>query len=183
MSTLWTPGGEVPVGDNNPAQGQSQGQAPPGQPPNPPGQPPNQATTDGAAVSDAAMSGEDPLAHLSEQERNQAEAIAQQMAEARAQIANTPAAVVVGNHAMGLYELGAIHLSQQPPNIEEARLAIDALAVIVEGLQGRLGEHEATLKDALHQIRMAFVQVSRVSEMQPPAAENQSEDEEDEPAG
>ena len=107
---------------------------------------------------------DDPLAGLSDEERAQAEELAQQLAEAREQIANTPASVVVGNHAMGLYELGAIHLSQQPPNLEEARLAIDALGALVEGLEHRLGEHEATLKEALHQIRMAFVQVSRAME-------------------
>ncbi len=139
MSTLWTPGGEVPVDDG---RGRPTPPAPPGRP--------DQA--------------DDPLAGLSEQERAQAEELAQQLAEAREQIAGTPAEVVVGNHAMGLYELGAIHLSQQPPNLEEARLAIDALGALVDRLKGRLGEHEATLKDALHQIRMAFVQVSRTTE-------------------
>ena len=139
MSTLWTPGGEVPVDDG---RGRS-------------GAPPPQGAPDQA---------EDPLAGLSDEERAQAEELAQQLAEAREQIAQTPASVVVGNHAMGLYELGAIHLSQQPPNLDEARLAIDALGALVEGLEGRLGEHEVTLKDALHQIRMAFVQVSRAME-------------------
>ncbi|MCY3632459.1 MAG: DUF1844 domain-containing protein [bacterium] len=139
MSTLWTPGGEVPVDDG---RGQSAGPAPQGAP----------DPVDG------------PLAGLSEEERAQAEELAQQLAEAREQIANAPASVVVGNHAMGLYELGAIHLSQQPPNLEEARLAIDALGTLIDGLEGRLGEHEATLKEALHQIRMAFVQVSRLVE-------------------
>ena len=139
MSTLWTPGGEVPVDDG---RGRSTSSPPHGTP--------EQA--------------EDPLAGLSDEERAQAEELAQQLAEAREQIANTPASVVVGNHAMGLYELGAIHLSQQPPNLEEARLAIDALGALVDGLEGRFGEHEQTLKDALHQVRMAFVQVSRVME-------------------
>ena len=31
---------------------------------------------------------------------------------------------------------------------------------LVDGLAGRLGEAEATLKDALAQLRMAFVQLS-----------------------
>ena len=139
MSTLWTPGGEVPVDD-----GRGRSAAPPPQ--------------------DSPDQIEDPLAGLSDEERAHAEELAQQLAEAREQIANTPAEVVVGNHAMGLYELGAIHLSQQPPNLEASRLAIDALGELVEGLEGRLGEHEATLNEALHQIRMAFVQVSRAME-------------------
>ncbi|MXW43002.1 MAG: DUF1844 domain-containing protein [Acidimicrobiia bacterium] len=153
MSTLWTPGGEVPVGNKQQAT----------QPkPNKTIQPDPTETADGTD--------QDPLASLSEEERAQAEAIAQQMAEAREQIANTPASVVVGNHAMGLYELGAIHLSQQPPKVEEARLAIDALGVLLDGLQGRLGTHETTLRDALHQIRMAFVQISKATE----TAENEN---------
>ena len=62
------------------------------------------------------------------------------------------------------------------PNLEEARLAIDALGALVEGLENRLGEHEATLKDALHQIRMAFVQVSRAMEGAAEDAEDSKED-------
>jgi hypothetical protein len=41
----------------------------------------------------------------------------------------------------------------------EAALAIDALACLVEGLDTRLGENFEVLKDALANIRMAFVQV------------------------
>jgi hypothetical protein len=50
--------------------------------------------------------------------------------EASAQLASVPAAVVVANHVMGLYELGAIHLSADPPMFGEAQLAIDAMADI-----------------------------------------------------
>jgi hypothetical protein len=38
-------------------------------------------------------------------------------------------------------------------------LAIDALAALVEGLEGRLGEAEPTLREAIDQLRMAFVKV------------------------
>jgi hypothetical protein len=81
------------------------------------------------------------------------------MDEVRQQLASVPAAVVVANHAMGLYELAAIHLSSQPPNFAEAQVAIDAMAAIVERLQGRLGENEPTLNDALNQLKMAYVQL------------------------
>jgi len=81
------------------------------------------------------------------------------MAEARQRLAEVPAEVVVTNHAMGLYELGAIHLTASPPDLVEAALAIDALACLVEGLDTRLGENLEVLKDALANIRMAFVQV------------------------
>jgi hypothetical protein len=65
----------------------------------------------------------------------------------------------VMNHAMGLYELGAIHLSAQPPRLGDAALAIDGFACLVEGLGERLGPDIATLRDALAQIRLAFVQI------------------------
>jgi hypothetical protein len=68
--------------------------------------------------------------------------------------------MVVANHAMGLYELAAIHLSEEDPDLAAARLAIDAMGQLVDGLAGRLGEAEVTLKDALAQLRMAFVQLS-----------------------
>lgn len=73
---------------------------------------------------------------------------------------STPAAVVVANHAYGLFELAAIHLSEQPPRLEDARLAIDALGHLVDGLGARLGEAAPSLRQALDQIRLAFVQIS-----------------------
>jgi hypothetical protein len=76
------------------------------------------------------------------------------------QLLRTPAELVVANHAMGLWDLAALHLSHRPPQLAQARLAIDALAALLEGLRGRLGEAEATLVDGLTQIRMAFVQVA-----------------------
>ena len=79
--------------------------------------------------------------------------------EARARVAEAPPEVVVLNHAMGLYELGAIHLSASPANLAAAALAIDAFACLVEGLGDRLGPDSATLRDALAQIRLAFVQI------------------------
>ena len=79
------------------------------------------------------------------------------------ELANAPASVVVANHAFGLFELAALHLSIQPPKLDQASLAIDAMAAIVEGLAGRLDEAEAQLKEALAQLRMAFVQIKAAS--------------------
>ena len=81
------------------------------------------------------------------------------LAEARQRLAEVPAQIVVSNHAMGLFELAAIHLSAEPPNLVESALAIDALACLVEGLSERLGENTGVLTDALANIRLAFVQV------------------------
>ncbi|MBS1848881.1 MAG: hypothetical protein JST73_11440 [Actinobacteria bacterium] len=96
---------------------------------------------------------------LTPEQRAQAEALAAEMAEVRKQLLSAPAAVVVANHAMGLYELAAIHLSADRPDLEEARVAIDAFGALVDTLGDRLGEDSATLRDALGQIRLAFVQV------------------------
>jgi hypothetical protein len=81
------------------------------------------------------------------------------MAEARARLADVPAEVVITNHVMGLYELAAIHLSATPPDFEQSVLAIDAVACLVDGLGDRLGAEAPTMRDALNNIRLAFVQI------------------------
>jgi hypothetical protein len=80
----------------------------------------------------------------------------------RAQLANTPAEVVLANHCYGLFELAAIYLAQQPPMLYQARLAIDGLSAMVTGLRGRLGEAEPALLDSLAQVQLAFVQLESV---------------------
>ena len=87
------------------------------------------------------------------------EAIQAELADARQRLSEVPAEVVVMNHAMGLYELGAIHLSAVPPRLADAVLAIDAFACLVEGLGERMGPDIVTMRNALAQIRLAFVQV------------------------
>lgn len=92
----------------------------------------------------------------------------------RDELLRAPVEVVISNHAMGLWELAAIHLSNRPPNLAAAQLAIDALTALLEGLSGRLGEAEKTLSDGLTQIRMAFVQITnagRQGEGQPAPTE------------
>jgi hypothetical protein len=121
MSTIWTPGGERPVGRPEPA-------------------PP-------AGGDD--LGGEE----LSDEE------LQARMEELRAQLAHTPAELVVANHCYGLFELAALHLSLQPPQLDQAALAIDALGLMVEGLAGRLGDQEQQIREALAQLRMAFVQI------------------------
>ncbi len=102
--------------------------------------------------------------------------MARELAEARARILETEASTVVANHAFGIYELAAIHLTADEPKLPEAQLAIDALAAIVNGLAGRLGEAEATLAEALRQAQMLYVQ--RVQ-----AAADNGHDADNEPAG
>jgi hypothetical protein len=141
MSSLWTPGGEHPVEPESAATAPS---SPPAE-----GREPTPEEVD------------QMLAAMSPEERAEAEAMVAEMAQARQRVLEAPADMVVANHAMGLYELAAIHLSEEDPDLESARLAIDAMGHLVDNLSGRLGEAEATLKDALAQLRMAFVQVSQ----------------------
>lgn len=82
--------------------------------------------------------------------------------DARRRLAEVPAEVVVTNHVMGLYELAAIHLGTADPDLGQAALAIDAVACLVEGLGERLGPDAATMRDALANIRLAFVQIKSV---------------------
>jgi hypothetical protein len=84
--------------------------------------------------------------------------------DARRRVAEAPPEVVVTNHVMGLYELAAIHLSADQPNLPAAALAIDAVACLVEGLGDRLGPDVASLRDALANIRLAFVQIKSRSQ-------------------
>ena len=135
--SLWTPGGEHPVDRDG------GGDEPPERP-LPPDAP--------------------DLESLTPEQRAQAEAMAAEMAEAQRQIAEAPASVVINNHLMGFYELAAIHLSQQPPNLDQGRLAIDAMAAVMEKLEGSLGEDEAALRNALSQIQLAFVELTRRGE-------------------
>jgi hypothetical protein len=86
--------------------------------------------------------------------------MAAELERLRRQLADTPVETVVANHCYGLFELAALHLSLDPPGLDDARLAIDALGCLVEGLAARLGEHGPSLEEGLAQIRLAFVQIS-----------------------
>ena len=132
MSSLWTPDGEHPVERDSP--GGSEG---------------------GVAGPDRTGAGP---GSAGPEDMDEAE-LAEQMAAMRAELVNSPVEVVVANHCYGLFELSAVYLSQQPPLLPQAQLAIDALGCLVDGLEGRLGEAEEQLKDALSQLRLAYVQI------------------------
>ncbi len=90
-------------------------------------------------------------------------ALAAELADVQAELAGLSASVVVTNHAIGLFQLATIHLNQRPPQLGEAQVAIDALGGMLEGVSGRLGDDEPTLRDALAQLRLAFVQLAAPS--------------------
>jgi len=128
MSTLWTPGGEVPVGRDRPGTTP----APP-----PPSDPPAGPAGEVGPEDEEAMA-----------------------AELQRFLLESPAEQVVAQHAMGLYELAVLHLSQPEPRLPDARLAIDALAALLDGLEGRLGDAGRQLREVLPQLQMAFVQLA-----------------------
>jgi hypothetical protein len=69
-----------------------------------------------------------------------------EMREAMARLAQTPVRDIIANHAIGLWELAVLHLG------------------LVEGLGDRLGEHVTPLREALSQLRVAFVQIKQAVE-------------------
>ena len=138
MSSIWTPSGERPIGRAEP-EPEPRGQA---------GRQPG-----GGPV------GPDDLTD---------EEMAEQMLLMQQQVLATPAAVVVANHAMALFELAALYLSPQPPHLDDAQVAIDAMAAVIDAVGPRFGPNERPLREGLAQLRMAFVE-AKTSPSPPPA--------------
>ena len=134
VSSLWTPSGE-----HEPA-------SPAGEPAVPGGGRPGPGGPDGGDVDEAA--------------------VREELRRVRAELAGTPVADLVANHAIGLWQLAVLHLTPDedaPIRLDEAGLAIDAMAALVEQLGDRLGESAEPLRDALAQLRIAYVQISEGS--------------------
>lgn len=154
MSTLWTPSGEHPVPpttQTGPA-GHTAREAGPTSSPPAPGAP---------RPGPSGLSGRTP------EELREAQA---EMEAVRDELLRAPVEVVIANHAMGLWELAALHLSRRPAGLPEAKLAIDALGSLLDCLQGRLGEPEKTLVDGLAELRMAFVQIANAERSRQPGS-------------
>ena len=134
MSGLWTPSGEHRPGEQGPGDDG-----------------PGEAGLDEAQYEDPDLDEE-----LTDEE------VAEELRRVRAEISGTPVRDIVANHAVGLWQLAVLHLTPDadtPPHLDEAGLAIDALAALVDGVGDRLGEHADSLRDGLTQLRLAFVQV------------------------
>lgn len=137
MSTIWTPSGEYQPADED--------QPGPGRAPAPPSSVP-------------------PEAEAVEMTPEQY----QELMTARAELAAIPVADIVANHAIGLQQLAVIHLLPDPdadgnpgePRLAEAGLAIDALGALVDALGDRLAPHHEALREAVTQLRLAFVELS-----------------------
>jgi hypothetical protein len=83
-----------------------------------------------------------------------------EFAELERELVAAPAETIIANHCIGLFQLAVLHLNERPPDLGKARLAIDALGAIVDTLGDRLGEAAETLRGALAQTRLAFVELS-----------------------
>ena len=80
--------------------------------------------------------------------------------EARRRVAEAPAEVVVTNHVMGLYELAAIHLVRRASRTcPRRRWRSTPSPVSSTGSATASAPTSATLRDALANIRLAFVQI------------------------
>jgi hypothetical protein len=135
VSGLWTPSGE-----HQPATSSEDASAVPGD------ARPGPAATDTGDVDEAT--------------------VREELRRVRAELAGTPVADLVANHAIGLWQLAVLHLTPDedtPIRLDEAGLAIDAMAALVEQLGDRLGESTEPLRDALAQLRIAYVQLSEDS--------------------
>lgn len=142
--SLWTPDGEHPVGPTSPAGGGDQAH-------------PAAREQTPAPPQDAAAYGDDPYGDI---DPETAARVEDQMAQAQAQLLAAPVESVVSNHVMGLFELAALHLRVEDPDMEAVRLPIDAMGLLVDNLGERLAEHQ-TLSAALMQLRMAYVEVGK----------------------
>lgn len=136
VSTLWTPSGEHE---------------------------PSDSSADDVTEADFA----DPSSAYRGPEEPSAAEMEAEMQRARAELSSVPVADIIANHAVGLWQLAVLHLTPEPdpdgyvePHLVEASLAIDAFAALVETLGDRLAPHDEAMKEALAQLRMAFVEVS-----------------------
>lgn len=150
MSTLWTPEGEHHV----PRESSSEPPAQPGE------------ADDGGNEVEGAFD-IDPETGLPIDPRTgepfdpeELAEMQEQLREAQEQLVSVPAAEIVQNHMMGLFELAALHLRRDPPDLAEARLPIDALGLLVDHLADQLPAGE-TLRGAVQQIRLAYVEIHK----------------------
>ncbi len=86
--------------------------------------------------------------------------------EMREQLASVSAGDVVAEAALSLVALAYVRLGIPPEqneryrDLDAARLLIDALAGMLDGVAGRLGAPEPELRDVLARLRMAYVDVA-----------------------
>jgi hypothetical protein len=158
MSSLWTPGGERPVGRD-----ESAGTEPP-------------AASGAGGVEDslrqAARAIGIDLDSLSPEEQDQLRAELAEATRVRREVAGTPAPEMLATYMTRFFDLVLIYLDAEPPAFEDAATVIEAFRSMLDGVGDRLGEHQPMLQQALAQAQMIFVQVKEAMD----AAESAPED-------
>jgi len=86
------------------------------------------------------------------------------------QLRATPAIDVVANHVVQLFQLALVYLGAgvggadaagaPVADLVQASIVIDTMAAIVDGLGPRLADHEQTLRDALTQLQLLWVEIA-----------------------
>jgi hypothetical protein len=86
------------------------------------------------------------------------------------QLRATPAVDVVANHVVQLFQLALVYLgagaasedaaAEPVADLVQAGIVIDTMAAIVDGLGPRLVDHEQTLRDALTQLQLLWVEIA-----------------------
>lgn len=90
--------------------------------------------------------------------------------ELREQLGSVSAGDLVAQAALSLLTLAYVRLGLPPEqhekyrDLEAARLLVDALGGLLGAVQGRLGAVETELRDALAQVRMAYVSATEHAE-------------------
>jgi hypothetical protein len=145
--SLWTPDGERPVSRTSPAdvtaanpQGGTAGA----------GTPPPELRQ---ALAEAGID----IDQLTPEQVQEATQMLAEMSRVRQEMLSVPAAEIIANHLMGIYELAAIHLGENPPNFVEATVAIEALRAVLDRIGKEFGENEQVLQQALQQLQVTFV--------------------------
>lgn len=120
----------------------------------------------------------EPEAKAAPHEEMSQEQFAAERAALERELAAAPAEDVIANHCFGIFQLAALYLTQSPPDLAKAKLAVDALGAMVDALGSRLGESASTLQAALAQVRLAFVELSSPSPSatapQPPGSDGEA---------
>lgn len=138
---IWTPGGDVPVGDEAASEPRRQ---------EAPSAPPPEQAAPGAGPEAGRQPSEEELRQYI------------------AQLRSVPVQDLVVNSAVSLYQIAAVHL--QPDELDDARLAIDALEGLVTAVSDRLGPASAELDQILTQLRLDFVSAQKAAGVEPDEA-------------
>jgi hypothetical protein len=97
----------------------------------------------------------------------------EQLEELREQLASVSAAEVVAEASLSLIALAYVRLGIPPEqhqrfrDLDAARVLIDALGGMLSATEGRLGQAEPGLRDALARLRLAFAEVAAAPEGAP----------------